>query len=151
MANCPNCGSGDLELVELLAGDARLVRCTACGHEWTRGEKPAAQPRPSVNPARRGDPSNVILFDSDDEGYLKWTSRYSTGYVINTTRPPAPSTLMLHAASCYHITTSDHRSSSKSWTGNDYSKVCSVRRGDLLAWARQRFGSDPARCQHCSP
>jgi Zn ribbon nucleic-acid-binding protein len=43
MVTCPNCGSDDdLELVERLGGDARIIRCTRCGHQWQRGEVPKA-------------------------------------------------------------------------------------------------------------
>ena len=41
MVTCPNCGSDDdLELVERLGGDARIIRCTRCGHQWQRGQVP---------------------------------------------------------------------------------------------------------------
>lgn len=35
---CPNCGSTDLELSEALADGRRRLSCSACGHEWLRGE-----------------------------------------------------------------------------------------------------------------
>ena len=47
MLTCPVCRSGELELVERLADDRRTVRCTACDHQWTRGEAKTAAPLPS--------------------------------------------------------------------------------------------------------
>jgi hypothetical protein len=51
MLTCPACKSGELELVERLADDRRTIRCTACGHQWTRGESkaPAALPASSAD------------------------------------------------------------------------------------------------------
>jgi len=47
MLTCPVCRSGELELVERLADDRRTVRCTACDHQWTRGEAKTSAPLPS--------------------------------------------------------------------------------------------------------
>jgi len=85
----------------------------------------------------------------DDEGYLEWTDRHRTGFVINTFRPPARAYLMLHTGSCRHITTPDHQFSSASWTGNEYAKVCAARRAGILAWSMEQFGVEPSRCQQC--
>lgn len=151
MVTCPNCGGDDLDLVERLPGETRRIRCNACGHDWVRGQARTPTPRSSPRSPPPGNPGKVITFAQDDEGYLEWTDRHPAGYVINTMRPPNPRYLVLHRATCYHITTPDHRFSSTSWTGNDYSKVCGPRRADLFAWTRRQFGSDPARCQHCDP
>ena len=47
MLTCPVCTSGELELVERLADDRRTIRCTACSHQWTRGESKTSAPLPS--------------------------------------------------------------------------------------------------------
>lgn len=47
MLTCPVCKSGELELVERLADDRRTIRCTACAHQWTRGESKSKSIRPS--------------------------------------------------------------------------------------------------------
>ena len=47
MLTCPVCTSGELELVERLADDRRTIRCSACHHEWTRGESKTSAPLPS--------------------------------------------------------------------------------------------------------
>ena len=47
MLTCPVCTSGELELVERLADDRRTIRCSACAHEWTRGESKTSAPLPS--------------------------------------------------------------------------------------------------------
>jgi Zn ribbon nucleic-acid-binding protein len=46
VATCPACSSEDLELVEQLTGDERILGCLACGHRWQRGEP--ARPRRTV-------------------------------------------------------------------------------------------------------
>jgi hypothetical protein len=35
---CPQCGSSDLNLIEDIDDGRKLVGCTQCGYEWTRGE-----------------------------------------------------------------------------------------------------------------
>lgn len=147
---CPQCGGENLELIERMASDARRLRCTDCHHEWIRG-LPVEKPEQSATPPRSGDPSQVIEFDGDDKGYLDWTDRNPGGYVINTTRPPSIGYLILHTATCHHITTPEHQFTSTSWTGNNYSKVCSKLRRDVFAWALDRFGAELARCQTCDP
>lgn len=47
MLTCPVCTSGELELVERLADDRRIIRCTACAHQWTRGESKAQAALPA--------------------------------------------------------------------------------------------------------
>lgn len=41
---CPQCGGDNLELVQRLAGEARVLECVDCGNQWQRGEVPDAQP-----------------------------------------------------------------------------------------------------------
>jgi len=38
MLECPVCKSDELELVERLPDDRRIIRCSTCKHTWTRGE-----------------------------------------------------------------------------------------------------------------
>ena len=47
MLTCPACKSGELELVEKMADDRRIIRCAACNHQWTRGEAKTSAPLPS--------------------------------------------------------------------------------------------------------
>lgn len=35
---CPQCGSNDLDLIEVLDDERRRVKCEACGNEWLRGD-----------------------------------------------------------------------------------------------------------------
>lgn len=42
MVTCPKCRSDDLDLLERLGGNARLLRCNSCGNRWQRGEIPRA-------------------------------------------------------------------------------------------------------------
>jgi hypothetical protein len=35
---CPQCGSSEIDLKEVLEDERRRIRCESCGHEWLRGE-----------------------------------------------------------------------------------------------------------------
>ena len=35
---CQECGSEDIDLIEVLDDERRRVKCVSCGHEWLRGE-----------------------------------------------------------------------------------------------------------------
>jgi hypothetical protein len=49
--------------------------------------------------------SSVLLFRDDDDGYLKWISDHRDGFVLNASRVPTASYLILHRASCRDIST----------------------------------------------
>jgi hypothetical protein len=53
MVKCPECRSDDLDLVERLRGDARILRCATCGHTWQRGEEPPQPSSGATGPVRR--------------------------------------------------------------------------------------------------
>jgi hypothetical protein len=88
------------------------------------------------------------VFVDDDQGYLRWLTANPTGYVLNTTRNPIASYLILHRASCSTITGIPSRG--RQWTG-PYIKVCSTRRTDLDNWAEQATGGTVQACRRCAP
>lgn len=79
-------------------------------------------------------------FIDDDPGYLAWLRDHPTGFVINSTRHPTASYLVLHRAECWTINGTPSRG--VSWT-TDLRKVCADSKGDLAAWARSEVGGEP--------
>lgn len=86
------------------------------------------------------------LFVDDDRGYFDWLSEHPEGFVINTTRKPSPSNLMLHLASCDHIADRSVANYTK-----QYAKACSDSRYELLRWAREEVGGTASNCYSCAP
>src|SRR3712207_5870920 len=119
MVTCPSCGESDLYLAERFDDGGRRVRCNNCGYQWTRGGDSQRRPRFSLNrqPEEYHPPR---IFKDDDAGFASWLERHPHGYVINTSRTPSPSYLMLHRADCIHI--SVPFSAGNRWT-HDYIKV----------------------------
>jgi hypothetical protein len=142
---CPECGSKELELVEVLEDERRKIRCASCGHEWLRGEAKEQQaPRERHDPAAA---KEITVFVNDDDGYETWNRRNAIGYVINCYRNPNPEYLILHDADCYSI--SDPQTRTTTWTAGDYIKVCSRSRPALEEWAKERTGTTPSLCGIC--
>jgi DNA phosphorothioation-dependent restriction protein DptH len=87
-----------------------------------------------------------VSFVDDDEGYLTWLRDHREGFVLNCKRTPTPDYVVLHKATCPHISMAD--SSMTSWT-NHYIKVCSEARDVLTAWANQEVGGQVRSCKSC--
>jgi hypothetical protein len=92
-------------------------------------------------------PHAMQTFKDNDVGYLEWVQQHPHGFVINTTRSPSPTYLVLHQARCFHITkkTAGHR-----WT-TDYIKVCAEQTNLLEDWVREHIGGTIRRCRTCAP
>ena len=76
---------------------------------------------------------NVIVeFMDNEKGYVAWLAEHPNGYVLNCERPPRPSGLTLHRATCWTIS----RASGTNWTVN-YQKVCADTFEEIDAWASQ--------------
>jgi hypothetical protein len=74
-----------------------------------------------------GEPSfveqNITRFQNDDDGYLAWIDEHPTGFVVNCAPNPSTDYLVLHRASCMHITVPGDNM--EHWT-HEYIKVCAV-------------------------
>jgi hypothetical protein len=57
----------------------------------------------------------IIEFMDNDQGYVAWLADHPDGFVLNCERPPRPSYLTLHRATCWTI-------SRASGTNLDYSR-----------------------------
>ena len=89
------------------------------------------------------------LLRDDDEGYERWLDQNPDGLLVNTKRQPSATYLMLHRATCGHI--SSHRPNVDwHWT-RDYVKVCATGRQELEEWARRDLGGTLVDCRSCLP
>ena len=88
-------------------------------------------------------------FKDDDRGFLEWKKAHVDGFVLNTTRTPRPDYLMLHRATCPHLTRHD---AEVHWTKN-YIKICSSQVDDLVRWVADRVSGRPqlTPCAACKP
>ena len=90
-----------------------------------------------------------MLFKDDDQGFLDWKNAHIDGFVLNTTRTPRSDYLMLHRATCPHLT---WRNAEVHWT-KDYVKYCSTQVDDLVRWVKQQGIGNPrlTPCRTCKP
>jgi hypothetical protein len=85
----------------------------------------------------------IVEFMDNDKGYVAWLTGHPDGYVLNCERPPRPSGLTLHRATCWTIS----RASGTNWTVN-YQKVCADTFEEIDAWA-SKIGT-PWPCGFCA-
>ena len=80
----------------------------------------------------------------DDKGYTAWLAKHPDGFVLNCERPPRPSYLMVHRATCRTINGAPGRH----WTAT-YQKVCADTFKEVNTWASQL--GPPSACSICAP
>ena len=88
------------------------------------------------------------MFIDDDAGYRDWLRGHPGGYVVNSTRPPSRSYLVLHRASCDPIR--DRPDFGESFTTTS-SKACANTTWELDQWARDEIHGELSRCGTCEP
>jgi hypothetical protein len=98
-------------------------------------------------PSREVTDVTVVKFRDGEDGYLRWVERYPDGFVINCSRTPSPSYLMLHRASCRSISTPQRTN----YTTSQYIKVCALDRRELELWATRDIGGPVTPCGRCGP
>ena len=91
----------------------------------------------------------MVEFKDDDPGFMHWKETHSDGFVLNTTRSPRTDYLMLHRATCPHLT---WRNANVHWT-KDYIKICATEMEDLVRWSEQHITGQPqpTPCSTCKP
>lgn len=89
----------------------------------------------------------MVTYEEQDAEYLAWLADFPNGYVVNSDRRPRSSYLVLHRATCTHIT--QLKGSAGHWTF-DYAKQCSANVADLHSWAKG-IGGSLALCKTCKP
>ena len=88
---------------------------------------------------------DIVRFERDDEGYLAWLAANPTGFVVNCAPNPSTDYLVLHRASCMHIsvlgTNMEH------WT-HEYINGALRGTARCSAGVRRRSAADPRSARH---
>lgn len=92
------------------------------------------------------------IFRDNEKGYFDWIRRSPNGFVLNARRQPSPNYLVLHIATCRHISGHASNQASNAFTGRDYIKVCSKDIEEIKAWASLLGGNRfTGVCKDCQP
>ncbi len=87
----------------------------------------------------------MIIFIDEDDAYLHWVDQNPAGFVVNSQRRPVSAYLLLHRATCSHISSATRTN----WTTDQYIKICSADVDQLHAWAQCEVGGDLKPCSFC--
>jgi hypothetical protein len=90
----------------------------------------------------------MILFRDKDSEYRRWLVDHPKGFVVNALRIPTPEYLVLHQATCPHITRLARNA--KTWTEGGFIKVCADDVRELQGWASHVSGQLQS-CGACKP
>jgi hypothetical protein len=91
---------------------------------------------------------------TSDEDYFRWLTENSTGFVLNTWRACSPSYIVLHCASCRHISEPTHENEPGGFTERRYVKVGAADIESLRDWAADHGRPNRSfsnTCSHCKP
>lgn len=92
------------------------------------------------------------IYRNNEDGYFEWIAANPEGFVLNARQSPGPSYLVIHSASCGHISGHASKYAQNAFTGRDYIKVCSIDIEELRAWARSLGAmAFSAICKDCQP
>ena len=97
------------------------------------------------------DVGDLIHFDGDDAAYMDWLAHNPNGYVVNVRRRLSNDYVVLHRATCPHIS---RPQKAGAYTERGYLKLCGPTLPDAQqapVWCGLDSGSFTKRCAHCSP
>lgn len=88
----------------------------------------------------------VLVFENDEQGYLRWVARNRSGYVVNAKRlmDRDDDWVVLHKATCGTI-----QGQPKVWTSGVYLKVCADSKSLALRWIRRNYNTKAHNCSRC--
>lgn len=89
-------------------------------------------------------------FEKQEAAYRDWLRVHSQGFVLNTRAKLSPSYMVLHRASCRHVTTYSGSATEGGFTERKYRKVCSENVAPIKAWVLGNGGTISS-CSHCKP
>lgn len=92
----------------------------------------------------------AILFQDDDDGYLKWLEANPSGYILNARINPDPGYLVLHKAHCKAISTYGDMAKPGGFTERAYIKVCSTNMRSIVDWIKRNGREDRSFSKVCS-
>ena len=97
------------------------------------------------------DVGGLIHFDGDDAAYMDWLAHNPNGYVVNVRRRLSDDYVVLHRATCGHISAPREAGA---YTERGYLKLCGPTLPDVQqapVWCGLVSGSFTKRCAHCGP
>jgi hypothetical protein len=89
----------------------------------------------------------------NDAEYQQWLASHPHGFVVNTTQPSTPGYMVLHRASCKHISEPAHENSPGGFTERDYQKIGADDIESLKDWVadhgrpERTFSNECGRCR----
>ena len=93
----------------------------------------------------------ALAFFDNDAAYLDWLASHRDGYVVNVLRSLSSGYVVLHRATCPHISRPREPGA---YTERGYRKLCGETLADALdapTWCGRSKGSFSTRCSHCGP
>jgi hypothetical protein len=97
----------------------------------------------------------VREFINDEEGYRRWLSEHSSGFVVNMYANMNPNSYsMLHRAACRTIRDYSGKAEAGGFTETGYAKVCAESIAELQDWMRSHGrpdGNPKSICSKCGP
>ena len=100
--------------------------------------------------ARLGSAGRLAFFE-EDVAYRDWLARNQAGYVVNVRRTLSPNYVVLHRATCPHISMPREPGA---YTERSYRKLCGETLADVLeapTWCSRARGAFTKWCFHCDP
>jgi hypothetical protein len=94
------------------------------------------------------------VFDNDDADYVRWLTTNPNGFVVNALRSLASHYMVLHRASCPHISVPSHEVGEGGFTERQYIKVAAPEIESLRQWVSEHGRADRTfsnECSHCRP
>jgi hypothetical protein len=91
----------------------------------------------------------ALDFVDDEAAYLSWIAAHPTSFVLNTSRRPSLSLLVLHKADCFTVGLRRGLAHG-TLTQQLYRKICAENIDDLRLWVRLQFRTDGSFSGHCS-
>jgi len=92
------------------------------------------------------------IFRNDEQGYFDWIAKHPDGFVLNSERKPVPRYLVLHTASCGHISGHTKNYARNASTGRNYIKICSESIQEIEVWTLSIGAAQfSAICKDCQP
>src|SRR5688572_6024140 len=84
---CPQCGSDEIELIEVLEDERRSVECESCGHGWLRGEaRRVFKTTSSIEDLRKSFPSPDDVRDEAADRARSLKEEYLKGHPAASTQ-----------------------------------------------------------------
>lgn len=89
-------------------------------------------------------------FEKQEAAYRAWVRDHSGGFVLNTHMKLSPTYMVLHRATCRHVTKYFGSATDGGFTERKYRKVCAEAVAPIADWVHAHQGK-LSTCSHCCP